>query len=92
MRMSVWALQASGSSNLQTQIGLRDRAMLLLSTTLGFRGNSSRMVQLSDLFFRDVAMMNIGTDVTLQVCPHSTLNSEYSLKHFLSFIDAWYSR
>jgi hypothetical protein len=77
--MSVWGLQASGSSDLKTQVRLRDRAMLLLSTTLGFRGNSSRMVQLSDLFFRDVPMINIGEDVKLQVRPHLSLNSDYSL-------------
>ena len=31
-------------------VGLRDRAMLLLSTTTALRGGSCRAVQLSDLF------------------------------------------
>jgi len=31
-------------------VGLRDRAMLLLSTTTAFRGASCRAVELSDLF------------------------------------------
>lgn len=71
--MSIWALQSSGSTNLQTQIGLRDRAILLLPTTLGFRGNSSHLVQISDLSFRAVPMMSIGADVTLQVSLHPKL-------------------
>ena len=66
--MSVWALQSFRPQKIQTHTGIRDRAMLLLTTTLAFRGNSSRLALLSDLFFRSVPMGTIGRDVKLQVC------------------------
>lgn len=65
--MSVWTLRTFGPSKTQVHIGIRDRAMLLLSTTVAFRGNSSRLTLLSDLFFRSIPMGNIGPNVELQV-------------------------
>ncbi|KAF9471271.1 hypothetical protein BDN70DRAFT_901472 [Pholiota conissans] len=65
MRMSVWTLQSFGPSKLQVHVGLRDCAMLLLSTMVAFRGNSSRLALFSDLFFQSIPMGNIGLDVNL---------------------------
>lgn len=67
IRMSVWAIASVGQQKLQLHTGIRDRAMLLLSTTVAFRGNSSRLALLSDLFFRSMPMGNIGRNVKLQV-------------------------
>lgn len=67
VRMSIWTLRAFGPARSHTHTGLRDRAMLLLSTTIAFRGNSSRLVLLSDLFFREIPMGTIGEGVKLQV-------------------------
>ena len=67
--MSIWTLRAFGPARSHTHTGLRDRAMLLLSTTIAFRGNSSRLVLLSDLFFREIPMGTIGEGVKLQVGP-----------------------
>lgn len=66
--MSIWTLRAFGPARSHVHTGLRDRAMLLLSTTVAFRGNSSRLLLFSDLFFRSIAMGNIGEGVKLQVC------------------------
>lgn len=71
--MSNWTLQAFGPARLHTHTGLRDRAMLLLSTTIAFRGNSTRLLLFSDLFFRNIPMGNIGEGVALQVCFIPTL-------------------
>ena len=48
-RCSLWALtDFSGAQSIF--VGLRDRAMLLFSSTTAFRGENSRMLQWSDLF------------------------------------------
>jgi hypothetical protein len=49
LRCSLWAL-TEFSGRQQVFVGLRDRAMLLLSAATAFRGESCRMLQWSDLF------------------------------------------
>lgn len=51
----------------EIQLSVRDRAMLLLSAALAFRGNSARMVLWSDLFTRNVPMPELGVGRTVQV-------------------------
>jgi hypothetical protein len=45
-------------------VGLRDRAMLLLSTTTAFRGASCRAVELSDLFPSSLPSIDPNEDGT----------------------------
>lgn len=57
-------------------VGLRDRAMLLLSTTTAFRGASCRAVELSDLFpsslpFIDPNEDGTGLKVRYFICDHT---------------------
>jgi hypothetical protein len=69
IRMSVWCMStAFRSSKVQVHTGIRDRTMLLLSTTTAFRGDSSRRVLWSDLLGRKIPMMNISFDSELMVC------------------------
>jgi len=49
LRCSLWAL-TEFSGRQHVLVGLRDRAMLLLSAATAFRGESCRMLQWSDLF------------------------------------------
>jgi len=65
--MSVWALEAFGPSKLQVHIGIRDRAMVLLSTNIAFRGDSTRCLLWSDLFTLNLPMEMIGPEVELPV-------------------------
>ncbi len=47
---------------LQMYAGLRDRAMILLSSSIAFRGDSARSLLRSDLELRNIPMINIGLD------------------------------
>lgn len=66
IRCSVWCL-TDFSGPRQVFIGLRDHAMLLLSLTTAFRGESSRNLLLSDLFMMQVPMNEIGLGITVPV-------------------------
>jgi len=59
-RLAIWCLQSFSGSKAQVHIGIRDRALLLLSTSIAFRGDSCRGVLLSDLLLRTIPMMNVG--------------------------------
>ena len=65
--MSVWALEAFAGSAASIHKGIRDRAMLLISTNVAFRGDSTRRVTLSDIFTRDQPMEIIRHGATLPV-------------------------
>ena len=60
LRLAIWCLQSFSGSKAQVHIGIRDRALLLLSTSIAFRGDSCRGVLLSDLLLRTIPMMNVG--------------------------------
>lgn len=64
MRCAGWCLtNFKGPS--QIYIGLRDRAMLLTSCSVAFRGDSTRSLLLSDLFMTDVIMNAKGLGETI---------------------------
>jgi len=67
VRMSTWALQAFGPSKAQVHLGIRDRAMVLLSTNIAFRGDSTRRLLWSDLFMLNLPMVTIAPDAELPV-------------------------
>ncbi|GBE80419.1 hypothetical protein SCP_0301340 [Sparassis crispa] len=57
-RCSIWCLtDVSGVKSIW--IGLHDRAMLLLSSTMAFRGESSRILEWSDLFLLSILMDDV---------------------------------
>ena len=62
IRGSSWFLQSSRRTKLQVHTGLRDRCMLLISTSSAFRGNNIRSLLLSDLALRDVPMPDLGLE------------------------------
>jgi Centromere DNA-binding protein complex CBF3 subunit, domain 2 len=53
----------------QTFVGIRDRAMLLMSSTFAFRGDSARNIQWSDLFSTNVPMDDISLGAQVVVSP-----------------------
>lgn len=65
--MSMWCMRAFGPSNPQIHLGLRDRAMLLLSSNTAFRGDSTRHVLWSDLFGKSQPMPTIADNAELAV-------------------------
>ena len=65
-RCSWWCLTAvSGPRG--TYIGLRDHAMLLLSTSTAFRGESARILQWSDLFMSEMPLDDVRPGVRVPV-------------------------
>lgn len=68
VRGATWFLQSSRGTKLQVHTGVRDRCMLLISTTSAFRGNNIRSLLLSDLAVRDVPMLDLGLDAKVMVC------------------------
>ncbi|RDB27704.1 hypothetical protein Hypma_003308 [Hypsizygus marmoreus] len=63
-RCSMWCLQTDRSTDQQVHTGIRDRAMLLLSAASAYRGNNIRRLLLSDLYSRDIPMVEIGPGAT----------------------------
>ena len=58
-RSSMWCLK--GRQNTKALLlGLRDRCMLLLSTSTAFRGDSTRSLLFSDVSMRDVPMPELS--------------------------------
>jgi hypothetical protein len=51
----------------QTFVGIRDRAMLLMLSTLAFRGDSAQNIQWSDLFSTNVPMDDISLGAQVPV-------------------------
>ncbi len=64
MRAIFSSIEASNvhATPLQMYAGLRDRAMILLSSSIAFRGDSARSLLWSDLELRNIPMINIGLD------------------------------
>lgn len=58
---SIWCLDAH-STPVKMYVGARDRAMLLLSTCTAFHGDNIRSLLLSDLFARDIPMVDKGLE------------------------------
>lgn len=48
-------------------LAARDRAMLLLSTSTAMRGDNTRPILLSDLYTKDVLLVDIGLDFKVKV-------------------------
>jgi hypothetical protein len=70
MRCAGWCLtDFKGPQHIY--IGLRDRAMLLTSCSVAFRGDSTRNLLLSDLFATDVVFnaKGLGEVVPVRICP-----------------------
>jgi hypothetical protein len=68
IRGSTWFLQSSHGTKLQIHTALRDRCMLLISSSSAFHGNNVRSLLLSDLAVHDVPMLDIGPGVKAMVC------------------------
>ena len=64
--MSLWCLKDQ-SSDLKVHRGIRDRAMLLLSTSTAFRGDNIRTLLFSDLFGCQVPIPDLGDNARLFV-------------------------
>jgi hypothetical protein len=54
-------------------LGARDRAMLLLSTSTAFRGESARILQWSDLFMSEILMDDVSDGFRVPVCVSATV-------------------
>ncbi|KAF5385999.1 hypothetical protein D9615_002501 [Tricholomella constricta] len=63
IRCSMWLLRSSRKTVNQIHLALRDRAMLLISTSTAYRGDNLRRLQLSDISFRNIPMVDVGLDV-----------------------------
>lgn len=48
-------------------VALRSRAMLLLSSCMAFRGDNIRNVLWSDMFLRDIPLVDVGLDFVAPV-------------------------
>lgn len=62
IRAAMWFMRSTGNTKLQIHTGVRDRAMLLVSTTTAYRGDNTRRIMWSDLKTKDVLLMDIGPD------------------------------
>lgn len=58
--------------------GIRDRAMLLLGATTAFRGESSRMLQWSDLFLSDLSIDDLDLDNKIPVLAALADNAKHN--------------
>lgn len=63
IRGSMWFIRSTGTSKLQIYTGVRDRAMLLVSTTTAYRGDNTRRITWSDLKLKQVTLLDVGPDV-----------------------------
>ena len=67
VRCSAWCLTEFTGTK-QVFVGIRDRAMLLLSSTTAFRGESCRILEWSDLFLSSIPMDDIQPGYKVPVC------------------------
>lgn len=63
---SDYLLHPKGQRGVNIYCAIRDRAMLLASTSMAFRGNNVRKVALSDIQTGDIPMMDIDRDYELK--------------------------
>ncbi|KAG6834310.1 hypothetical protein H0H93_010572 [Arthromyces matolae] len=63
IRASVWCLRVEGTDQ-QVHLALRDRAMILMTTSTAFRGDNIRSLLLSDLYSQAVRLIEAGLDAT----------------------------
>lgn len=70
MRASIWCISTSDRRTAiqSLYIGVRDRAMLLVSTCTAFRGDNIRSLLWSDLFAREIPVPELGLDKSIMVC------------------------
>ncbi|KAF8057163.1 hypothetical protein FPV67DRAFT_576935 [Lyophyllum atratum] len=65
IRVSSSCFDSQHKTKSQTHLAMRDRCMLLISTSTAFRGDNIRRLLLSDVFSRDVAMVEMGPSTKL---------------------------
>ncbi|KAL4257053.1 hypothetical protein AB1N83_013839 [Pleurotus pulmonarius] len=65
IRGAMWFMR-NGNTKSQIHTGIRDRVMLLISTTTAYRGDNTRRIAWSDLRMRDVPLLDIGPDVAVK--------------------------
>ncbi|KAL6300578.1 hypothetical protein BKA93DRAFT_829023 [Sparassis latifolia] len=76
-RCSIWCLtDVSGSK--QIWLGLRDCAMLLLSSMTAFRGESSRILEWSDLFMSSIPMDDVRAGYRVPVLAALADNAKHN--------------
>ena len=71
IRAAMWFMRSTGNTKTKIHTGVRDRAMLLISTTIAYRGDSTRRVTWSDLKVQDVPLIDVGTGAKQKVCGRS---------------------
>lgn len=60
IRCSLWCLKSYSGTH-QVFIGQRDAALLLLATSMAFRGGSARILRWSDLFMGEIPVNDVYT-------------------------------
>lgn len=56
-----------GHAKVNIHTSIRDRAMLLFTTSMALRGDNTRSIMLSDLFMRDVILPDIELEHRVKV-------------------------
>ncbi len=67
---SIYYLESAPKRNAtanQLHTSIRDRAMLLLTTSMAFRGDNVREITWSDILVRQVPLVDVGLDVKAAV-------------------------
>ena len=64
----MYFLRNAGKSKQAIHHGIRDRAMLLISTTVAYRGDNTRRLMWSDIRLRSVPLQDISPTARETVC------------------------
>ncbi|KAF9063616.1 hypothetical protein BDP27DRAFT_1367866 [Rhodocollybia butyracea] len=88
-QLSVSALQPARKTRISTAKSLRDRAIILLCSTMAFRGDSVRGLEISDLGVEDLPMPAIAPGVTVKTliafCDNGKHNKEGRIEKHAAF-------
>jgi hypothetical protein len=63
-------LKPKKDSPTKISLEIRDRAMLLISSSMALRGDNVRPLLLSDLLSKDIPFVNVGLDFKVKVRSH----------------------
>lgn len=63
----MWFMRSAGATRTQIHTGIRDRTMLLTTTTTAYRGDNTRKLTWSDLKVKDVLLRDVGPDAKAMV-------------------------
>ena len=78
IRASVHFLEKpSAETPSKIHVALRSRAMVLISSCMAFRGDNTRNILWSDLFLRDIPLVDIGLDYMAPVSTPNDITTNY---------------